>query len=97
MDADFASCWSQADADDQDNVMPFTGYIISYYGCHIGGCSKLQTEVALSTAESEYIALSQALRTVLPLMTLVEELSDILPFYINKPDFYCKVFEDNQS
>ena len=30
-------------------------------------------------------------------MTLVKELSDIFPLYINKPDFHFKVFEYNQS
>ena len=97
VNADFAGCWSQADADDPDNVMSCTGYIIRYAGCTIVWCSKLQTEISLITAEAEYIALSQALRTVIPLMNLVEELSDIFPLYINKPYFHCKVFEDNQS
>ena len=30
-------------------------------------------------------------------MTLVEELSDIFPHYINKSNLHYKVFEDNQS
>ena len=97
VDADFAGGWNQADADNPDNVMSRTGYVIRYVGCPIGWCSKLQTEIALSTAEVEYIALSQSLRKVIPLMTLVEELSQIFPLYINKPDFHCKVYEDNQS
>ncbi len=97
VDADFAGGWSQADAANPDNVMSRTGYVLRYAGCPIGWCSKLQTEIALSTAEAEYIALSQALREVIPLMTLIEELSDIFPLYVNKPDFFCKVWEDNQS
>ena len=36
MDADFAGCWSQADADYPENVMSCTGYIIRYYGFPIG-------------------------------------------------------------
>ena len=79
VDADFTGCWSQADADDPDNVISHTGYIIRYAGCPIGWYSKFQTEIDLSTAEAEYIALYQALRTVIPLMTLVKELSDIFP------------------
>ena len=35
VNADFAGCWSQADADDPDNVMSCTGYIIRYAGCTI--------------------------------------------------------------
>ena len=77
--------------------MSRTGFVIRYAGCPIGWCSKLQTEIALSTAEAEYIALSQALREVIPLMTLLQELNEIFPLYISKPDFFCKVFEDNQS
>ena len=97
VDADFAGCWSQADADEPENFMSRTGYIIRYYGFPIGWSSKLQTYIALSTAEAECIALSQALRTVITLMNLVEELSYIFPLYINKPDFRCRVFEYNQS
>lgn len=61
VDADFAGGWSSADADDADNVMSRTGFIIMYANCPIYWVSKLQTEIALSTAEAEYIALSQAL------------------------------------
>ena len=62
VDADFAGGWSNADADDAENVMSRTGYVIMYANCPIFWASKLQTEIALSTAEAEYIALSQALR-----------------------------------
>ena len=96
MDAYFSGCWPYAKADDPDNVVSCTGYIIWYYGCHIGWCSKLGKK-SISTAEAEYIALSQALRTIIPLMNLVEELSDVLPLYINKPDFHFRIFGYNQS
>ena len=43
VDSYFAGCWSQADADDPDNVMSLTGYIIRYASCPIGWCSKFQT------------------------------------------------------
>ena len=97
VDADFAGGWSLADSDDADNVMSRTGYVLFYAGCPIYWVSKLQTEIALSTAESEYIALSSALREVIPLMRLMEEINEIYPLYIDKPNFLCKVFEDNQS
>ena len=64
----------QADADNAENVMSRKGFVLRYAGCPIGWCSKLQTEIALSTAEAEYIVLSQALREVIPLITLLEEL-----------------------
>ena len=97
VDADFAGGWSQADADNPENVMPRTGYVIYYAGCPVLWCSKLQTEIALSTAEAEYIALSQAMREVIPLMNFMDELSEVIELHIPKPRIKCKVFEDNRS
>ena len=61
VDADFAGGWSQADAQNADNVLSRTRCIIGYKNCPIIGGSKLQTEIAVLTAEAEYIALSQGL------------------------------------
>jgi hypothetical protein len=41
--------------------------------------------------------MSFALCEVIPLMTLMKELHTIFPVHINKPNFFCKVHEDNQS
>ena len=51
--------------------MSRTGYVIIYVGFTIHFVSKLKTEISLSTAEEEYIALSQALREVILLMILL--------------------------
>lgn len=74
VDADFAGLWHQEFSDLRDCALSRTGYIITYCGCPVHWASKLQTEVALSTAESEYIALSMATRELLPLRRLVLEL-----------------------
>ena len=74
-----------------------TGYVIRFMGCPIVWVSKLQTEIALSTTEAEYIALSQAMRDVIPLMTIIEELSEVLQLVKEKPKIYCTVFEDNNG
>ena len=97
VDADFAGGWQQADSDDPDNVLSRTGMVIMYANCPIYWRSSLQTEIALSTAEAEYIALSSAMRQVLPLMTLMEEINPVIPMHGSKPNFVCKVHEDNQS
>ena len=57
--------------------------------------SKLQTEIALSTAEAEYIILGQSLREVIPAMELMNELNDAYPMKLSKPVFFS-VREDNQ-
>jgi hypothetical protein len=49
------------------------GYVINYAGCPVLWASKMQTEIALSSTEAEYIALSQSMREVLPLMELMKE------------------------
>jgi hypothetical protein len=97
VDADFAGGWSQAEADDAENVLSRMGYVIYYANCPVYWTSRMINEIVLSTCESEYIALSSALREVIPLMRMMEEINDAFPLYIDKPNFFCKVFEDNQS
>ena len=81
VDADFAGGWNKADAIDAGTVMSRTGYVLTYAGCPLTWCSKLQSEIALSTTEAEYIALSQALREVIPLITLLNEINEIFPVH----------------
>lgn len=66
MVASFTGEWDQNDPDNPDNLLSRTGFVISYAGCPIIWMSKLQTEIALLTAEAEYIAQSQAMRNVPP-------------------------------
>ncbi len=59
VDADFVGNWSRSIAmDDIDTARSRTGYIILYAACAIIWAAKLQTEIAHSTTEAEYIALS---------------------------------------
>jgi hypothetical protein len=54
--------------------------------------------IALSSTEVEYIALSTALRDVIPLMELACELCDHgFNIKSTKPIVRCKVFEDNSG
>ena len=52
VDADFSGGWTQADAENAENVLSINGYSIMYAGCPINFVSKIQTEIALSTAEA---------------------------------------------
>ena len=59
-------------------------------------CSKLQMQIALSTTEAEYIALSQSLRDTIPLMQLLEEIKSHGHRTLSMtPKVHCKAFEDN--
>ena len=97
VDADFVGNWNKVNADvDPSTAKSRTGYIINYGGCPITWASKLQTEVALSTTEAEYNALSTSLRDVIYLMQLVQEANDDgWQTHKGPPTVRCKVFEDN--
>jgi hypothetical protein len=97
VDADFAGGWVSADADNADNVLSRTGFVICYANCPLIWCSKLQTEIALSTAEAEYIAMSHALRDTIPIQNLVKEVSCIFQLPEPLTDFCITVHEDNLS
>ena len=69
-----------------------------FAGCPILWGSKLQTLVALSTTEAEYIALSSALREVISIKNLLNELQGRGFRMLNQtPKVQCRVFEDNKS
>ena len=60
--------------------------------------SQLQTEIALSSTESEYTGLSYALRVAIPLVTLLKELKEHgFPVDKTKASVQFKVFEDNSG
>ena len=106
IDADIASTWNTEDSADPSSVYLQTGYIITYADCPILWVSRLQTEIALSTMEAEYIALSQAMWDLIPFMTLVEDVLVILGIEYTVPEVQYKdskmlltadVYEDNRG
>ncbi len=68
------------------------------YGCPILWVCKLQTEITLSTTESEYMSLSACLRDVIVIQQLLEELT-VKKFLGTKSEAIvkCTVFEDNKG
>ena len=71
--------------------------MIMYTKCPVLWCSKLQTEIILSTTEAEHTALSQATRDVLPFMDSLKEINEVFPLDLKELQFYWKVSEDNYS
>ena len=98
-DADFSGNWNRSFARvDPSTSKSRSGWIVFYAGCPVCWASKLQSQVALSTTEAEYIAMSQALRDVIPVMNLIQELGEKgFEVICTKPHVYCKVFEDNSG
>ena len=61
VDADFSGGWKDGDHESPESVLSRTYFFIMYAGFPIHWGRKMQTEFALSTTESEYIALSSAM------------------------------------
>jgi hypothetical protein len=98
-DSDFSGLWNKEFAPvDPSTAKSRSGWIIFYAGCPISWASKLQSQVALSTTKAEYIAMSQALCDVIPVMNLLQEMREQeFQVICNEPYVYCKVFEDNSG
>ena len=97
-DADFAGLFSSSDPDDPKSVKSRSGFVITLGSVPVSWTSKLQTETALSTMESEYISFSQALRVLLPLRIVLDELATSLSLkHDPHSDIKSTIFEDNQA
>ncbi len=98
VDAEFAGNWKNADEDHPENFLSRSGFTIKFNNCCILWKSSLQTEITLSTAESEYVALSQGLCLVLPIINLLKEFQVIFnEISLPQPKVHCKVYEDNAA
>jgi hypothetical protein len=98
VDAAFASGWGTELGTNPDSVKSRTGYIVEVMGCPVLWCSKLQPCIATSTMESEYTALSMALRAAIPLIEVTTAINKGLKFTTTKLlTFKATVHEDNMG
>jgi hypothetical protein len=97
VDADFAGLWSSELANDPISVKSRTGYVITFANCPILWSSKLQTEIALSTTEAEYIAMSQSARDLIPMRDLLHEFASATKLIVGDTVTHSTIFEDNRG
>jgi hypothetical protein len=99
VDADFSGNWDSEIAHlDKDTARSRHGCSVMFAGCPIVWASQLQTEIALSSTESELTGLSHALRSAIPMMRLIAKLKRHGFDVPNVgPKVHCKVFEDNNA
>ena len=96
VDASFACGWGTELGTNPDSVKSRTGYIIEIMGCSVLWKSQLQTSIATSTMESEYIALSMALRAAIPLLDICVSINHGLGITKDKLlTFKTTIHEDN--
>ena len=107
VDADFAGLFGIEHDQDPICVKSRTGYLITFMGVPLQWVSKLQTQIALSTMEAEYIALSQSMRDLISLREVLKEINKIVMNNSNSTSFHSHsktftlpqstVYEDNQA
>ena len=98
VDADFCGLHGVEDTQDPVCVKSRTGYCLTLGNCPLIWVSKLQTEVALSTTEAEYITLPQAMRDLIPMRRLLQETGSALNLDFSQPAIlHSTVFEDNNG
>jgi hypothetical protein len=78
VDADFAGLWGVESDQDPISVKSRSGYLITFMNCPLLWVSKLQSQIALSTMESEYIALSQSMRDLIAVREVLKEIYSIV-------------------
>ena len=81
-----------------DSVKSITGNIIEIANCPVVWVSKLQSTITTSTMESEYTAMSMALRSAIPFLAVIESVTDGLQYHKHKLlTFKTTVHENNQG
>ena len=95
-DADFAGLYGHEDVQDPHCVRSRTGFVIMAFGCPVLWSSSLQSEIALSTMEAEYVAISRACRDLLPVVNIVKQLCKSVGFSTDfASNIHVKIHEDN--
>ena len=96
-DADFAGAYDKhATTTHPKDLLSRSGYIVKVANCPIIWASKLGSTLALSTTEAEIHSLSAALREVIFMMKLMDEMKSFgIDLVKNQPVIRCRVFEDN--
>jgi hypothetical protein len=95
-DAYFTGMFKRTDPDNPKSVKSKTGFVVTLGGIPVLWHSKLHSETALSTMDAEYISLSQAMRVLLPMRMLLEEVSTALHLkHDPKSVIKSTIWEDN--
>jgi len=98
VDADFAGNYVKSEADDPSSVRSRTGFVITFGAVPVLWKSTMRTEIALSTMESEYIALSTAMRSLLHLRALLDEVTSAFDLDLTRNvSNISTIFEDNRA
>jgi len=98
VDASYLGDWDKTIAmDDPATAKSRGAFVIKYAGVPLYWQSKILTQIALSSSEAEYLALSAAARYVKSVMYLLEEINRKVTKVYTTPTMKCTIFEDNTA
>jgi hypothetical protein len=97
IDADFAGLYEKEDPQGPTCICSRTGYIITLGDNPVVWSSELQSEIAFCTQESKYISLSTAMKSLVYLHQVHEEICLMLNLPFDPKSNISTVIEDNQS
>jgi len=101
VDADFAGLYRRDPDESISSAKSRMGYVIKLSECPLIWKSQLMPTICLSTAESEYYALSQAMRALIPTRALILEMLESIDFpshlHSLSNQLRATVHEDNTS
>ena len=73
------------------------GYIITFGGIPLIWKSQLISEICKSTLHAEYVALANALCTLIPIQALLKDTLEFFDIKSKSPMLFSKVWEDNNG
>ena len=98
VDADYAGLFGHEDEQDPVSVKSRTGFVLTLFGCPVLWQSRLQVDICLSSCAAEYVAFSMAMRELLPMRALLQEIGEAWGLEITNPSLVrSTVFEDNMG
>ena len=97
VDAYFAGLWRHKNPQDLINDKSRTGFLVLFANRPLLWVSKIQTEIALSTLHSEYVALSHDVIALVPFKNIIKEVINNLVIDSEKLNFLSSstVCEEN--
>jgi len=97
VDADFAGLFGFEKEENPNSARSRYGFIITFCNVPLLWKSQLINEICQSTLHSEYVGLSSAVRALIPIRSLVSDVSKFHRLPDATHQISCKVFEDNQG
>jgi len=96
VDSDFSGSWNREDYNDDNCVKSRADYVLSISTCPVLWITHLQYGITLSLMETKYVALSLAIRDLLPFKRLIQIIFTEVGLEKNQQfNIWCSVFEDN--